>query len=155
MTRRDPHGRPDRERFEARTHLQRGGQGTAGQPQLGVAHRHLEEGAHHAIDRGAPEERGDLGLFGQLPASGRRRIEDPLHPPGVCRRLDLVHPGVHRRALTQRGALPPSLRIRGHHPHEEQAAGPVHAGRRADVHPERDVEPDQLETDQLHDVLTV
>ena len=73
VARGDPHRRPDRERLEAGAYLQRVGQGAAGQAQLGVGHRHLEEGAQHAIDRGAAEELGDLGLHRQLPAAGLRR----------------------------------------------------------------------------------
>ena len=72
------------------------------------------------------------------------------HPEVGRRPLDLLQCGVDRRAPVEGGALAPALALLGHHPHEEQRAGPVHAGGGADVAAEGEVDPDQLHPDELH-----
>jgi hypothetical protein len=99
--------------------------------QLGVGDGHLEGGRQHAVGRRGPEQLRHLRGRGQSPASGGRRALEPVRHALDGRALDLVEGRVDRGPLGQRSTLPPSLTLVGHHPDEEQGAGAMHTGCRA------------------------
>ena len=108
-------------------------------------HRHLEGGRQHAVHRRAPEELGNLGPGGQMPAPGPAGLAQAGHPAPRGRLLHLVE----RR---DRPEVPSASAAHSPHPspsspqprHEEQRAHAVHAAGGADLRAERDLDPDQL-----------
>ena len=150
MSGRNSHRGADRERLVAGTHVEGLGQRTAGEPQIGVGHRHLEHGGQHPVGGRAPEELCHLGLPRQLAPTGRCGIEQAENTPGGGGRRNLVHARVDRGPLVQRGALPPPLGLLGHDAHEEQRPGAMDPGRRADGNPEAGGHTHKLDPEQSH-----
>ncbi len=150
VTRRNADDRTHRQRLEPSTRPEGLRHRTTLGTQFGVGHRHLEGRRHHPVHRRAREELGHERRCRQLPVPrGAGRLESG-HAALDHRQLHLLECGVDRGRIGQGGTLAPPLARIPHDPDEEERSHPVYARGGPDVTTERDVDPDQLHSGELH-----